>query len=129
MELKLYALPIGMYAEEFVTILEIAVPELLFSISEQGSNIYDSEKEMKERYGELEEIDTLEMDEDLIQKIKNLISITKEETTVKMEIFNTLEPVITKALEEAQNSPQIQIASEADLRMIDQQDTSGKLIL
>lgn len=129
MEIKLYALPVGMYQEEFVTVLELAVPELLFSLNEQGNSTYDSKEEMDDKYEGLKELSTIQADEQQTQELTKLRDITKEETELKIKLLTSLETQITSAIEEANNSPQIQIASEADLRILSNQENSSKLIL
>jgi len=117
MEAKLYAIPVGAFGNEIMTIMEICIPSILLSINEEGNHLFDSVDEIKERYNELNEIKTIQISPEQATQFSELKETIIKENELKTNIFIFLDESIKECMEEM-NGPHIQMATEMDLQML-----------
>ena len=131
MDAKLYAIPIGAFGNEIVTIMDICVPDLLISINEETNHLFENKEEIQERYDGLNEIKTIPITQaQEIQFVELKEAITKE-NELKFAVLSSMEESLKEAMEQL-DGPRIQMANEMDLRMLDDEEENDgfpKIIL
>ena|SRR3990167_8108172 len=118
MQGQIYIVPVGMMGNEFVTTVEICIPDLLLIITPGNSTAVDSIDTINEKYSNLKCIKEIEISEEnvaLFQDLKDAIDVHLD---LEAKAFQELDEQVNQAVHEFQMQPQIQIASTDDLERL-----------
>ena len=103
---EVYAIPVGMMGDQFVTTIEVFIPELDLTIGPDGSKTSEDLKESYQDYKKIADIEIPDEEKDNLLEFKNMIiaNSLKEE-----EILSKLDEPLQEVVKKFQSEPQIHI--------------------
>jgi len=125
---EVYAIPVGMMGDQFVTTIEVFIPELDLTIGPDGSKTSEDLKESYQDYKKIADIEIPDEEKDNLLEFKNMIiaNSLKEE-----EILSKLDEPLQEVVKKFQSEPQIHIPTmfESDQILKDDFPEGGGSIL